>query len=941
MSSAASPSHSHAASSSSPIARLSPSQCTYPHFRAAHLLHNTPCLFPAPFVQHWALFRRWFRATGELDWDALEASYGALEVECVECEREGADEEQEGQVRTFRELVALWRAGKGRRKYLKDWHLPLLVHRAAREGKGKGKERVEDELYRVPLPWVDDWMNEWEGSDDARGDDFRFVYAGGGDTFTPLHRDVYCSYSISTNLSGCKTWYLFPPQCTPFLRPLIAEAERRGRGVDCSSWSEGEQEIWKQRGMTVVEQATGETIFIPSGYYHSVHNRTHPTLSLNHNWCNAHNLPQIYYSLADEVARCREAIADVKELLVEAARRRGDGDGDEGWRSEWESAVEELVERSEGWSWTTFWRMTLYSLQALELPASVLIARFENSRWPLIPPEARPPTAFVLDQVRPLVKDFRARSEAEWRWLPGLEGFIKGVEKEVERLEGICIYDLRSRYLFMAVDSDIKLNTFAYEPVDAAEDPPTDNLDNGQTHAEDTAGLDDEELAWQRPAKRRRAWGLTIAAFVAGAVAGAALLSVGHWMLGGSEPVKSDTPEFTFLDETTTTTSAPSSSAHPPFDFLAVAPTRIHYRNEDSLNHREPLLPPACPIPVLYTTDESSADLVVFNSDSHSGLSEEELADRRITRPWQKTVVWGVESAPNRQVLETHLNKLRDGRRNETYDYEMCYRLNSTVPATYSYSYFNYANPPVPRSEKRSDKIAAAFITNCHPKNARTRILEELISLLPGKIDSFGACVNNANADDTLREMGHFDDVGQHNKWNTKITVINYYKFTVAFENSNDLDYTTEKYFQALERGSVPLVFGSPSFASRFLPAPNAAIDVSSYLPSNYTSLSTTASEEPEDLSSDAREGLKRLAERLEFLASDEGRDEYDAMLEWKRDGRWLSDEGDGDGENPLGKIVRMATSEWGQDCKLAGVYRGEEWARSGWVEPPSESERL
>ncbi|CEQ39780.1 SPOSA6832_01360, partial [Sporobolomyces salmonicolor] len=464
--------------STSPIARLSPSQCTYLHFRSSHLLPNTPCLFPAHFVQHWAVFRRWFRAAGELDWDGLDAMYGALEVECVECERDGAEEEQarEGQVRTFRDLVALWRVGKGRRTYLKDWHLPLLVHRAAGEvssegdgngngnGKGKGKERVQEELYQVPLPWMDDWMNEWEGSDDVKGDDFRFVvsrpvyscsrgcgrresvdllhsvqYAGGGDTFTPLHRDVYCSYSISTNLSGCKTWYLFPPQCTPLLRPLIAEAERRGQGVDCSSWSEAEQEMWRSRGMSVVEQGAGETIFMcdpPSGYYHSVHNRTHPTLSLNHNWCNAHNLPQIYYSLAEEVARCREAIADVKELLVEAARRRGDGDGEEGWRSEWEVAVEGLVSRSEGWSWTTFWSMTLHSIQALELPTSVLEARFENSRWPLIPPEARPPSAFVLDQVRPLVKDFRAREEAEWCWLPGLQEVLEGVEKEVERLEG-------------------------------------------------------------------------------------------------------------------------------------------------------------------------------------------------------------------------------------------------------------------------------------------------------------------------------------------------------------------------------------------------------------------------------------------------------------------------------------------------------------------------
>jgi hypothetical protein len=53
----------------------------------------------------------------------------------------------------------------------------------------------------------------------------------------------------------------------------------------------------------------------------------------------------MYSSLCDEVARAREAIADVKELL----ERRKDELGEEGVRSEWEVEVDGLVERSEGW----------------------------------------------------------------------------------------------------------------------------------------------------------------------------------------------------------------------------------------------------------------------------------------------------------------------------------------------------------------------------------------------------------------------------------------------------------------------------------------------------------------------------------------------------------------------------------------------------------------
>lgn len=69
-------------------------------------------------------------------------------------------------------------------------------------------------------------------------------------------------------------------------------------------------------------------------------NLSHPTLSLNHNWCNSHNLPSIYRSMVDEVKRCRAAIDDVRELLM---GREGE------WRGEWEECVSELVRQSAGW----------------------------------------------------------------------------------------------------------------------------------------------------------------------------------------------------------------------------------------------------------------------------------------------------------------------------------------------------------------------------------------------------------------------------------------------------------------------------------------------------------------------------------------------------------------------------------------------------------------
>lgn len=303
------------------IARLSTAECSYAYFRAAHLLPNTPCLFPASYTQHWPIRQRiQVEGTVELDYDDLERRFGDLPVQCVSCGDAGTSQQLVKVVENFRDLLRLWRRGEGRSGYLKDWHLPLAVHRQgegmaaspgvgveegasrASERKRKGKERVREELYEVPAAWLDDWMNEYEGSE--REDDFRFVvrragacsvtlsvdsdhiplqYAGGGETFTPLHRDVCacqslehiiplpalltrrhedCSYSISTQLFGRKRWYLFPPSCTADLRPLSQRAEREEKSVNCDEWEQGVRDEFRARGMRVVEQEVGESIFM-------------------------------------------------------------------------------------------------------------------------------------------------------------------------------------------------------------------------------------------------------------------------------------------------------------------------------------------------------------------------------------------------------------------------------------------------------------------------------------------------------------------------------------------------------------------------------------------------------------------------------------------------------------------------------------------------------
>lgn len=95
----------------------------------------------------------------------------------------------------------------------------------------------------------DDWLNppfdegarshahSPETIDNTLGD-FRFCYLGPRGTFTPLHRDVYASYSWSANVVGRKLWWFFPPDQLERVKDSrgelvfdVREMEEEGGGI--------------------------------------------------------------------------------------------------------------------------------------------------------------------------------------------------------------------------------------------------------------------------------------------------------------------------------------------------------------------------------------------------------------------------------------------------------------------------------------------------------------------------------------------------------------------------------------------------------------------------------------------------------------------------------------------------------------------------------------
>lgn len=174
--------------------------------------------------------------------------------------------------------------------YLKDWHFV---------------ENFPDyESYKTPIYFESDWLNDfWEYRRDKK-DDYKFVYMGPKNSWTPLHTDVYGSFSWSANIVGKKKWFLISPETQLSLNYKINPLNLN----DLSN-----QELMNLNVSQVIQNA-GETIFIPSGWVHQVIN-LEDTISINHNWFNATNLHLIWQNLLAALSEVENELHDIKSLL--------------------------------------------------------------------------------------------------------------------------------------------------------------------------------------------------------------------------------------------------------------------------------------------------------------------------------------------------------------------------------------------------------------------------------------------------------------------------------------------------------------------------------------------------------------------------------------------------------------------------------------------------
>jgi hypothetical protein len=130
----------------------------------------------------------------------------------------------------------------------------------------------------------------------------------------------------------------------------------------------------------------------------------------------------------------------------------------------------------------------------------------------------------------------------------------------------------------------------------------------------------------------------------------------------------------------------------------------------------------------------------------------------------------------------------------------------------------NYTNPTRlsevlrPAPPKDAEHLVCALISNGHSRSNREARVMALETHIP--VHHYGR----------WRSTHRREDLGR----GTKLDVLGRYRFTLAYENCIDRDYVTEKWFDCLLAGCVPVYLGAPNIAD-FAPGPGSYVDASAF----------------------------------------------------------------------------------------------------------------
>lgn len=174
----------------------------------------------------------------------------------------------------------------------------------------------------------------------------------------------------------------------------------------------------------------------------------------------------------------------------------------------------------------------------------------------------------------------------------------------------------------------------------------------------------------------------------------------------------------------------------------------------------------------------------------------------------QMWIAWSKESAVNYPVLNSPAFLSR-------FDLVMTHARTADIWCPYYPSWaiwMEALKQPLPAKTERAPIVM--FQSAPHNRSHRIEYAQELMSKID--VDSYGRILKNRSLPET--------DQGR----TTKLATMARYKFCLALENALEPDYVTEKFFDPLLVGTVPVYRGAPN-VSGFAPGKDAFINAADF----------------------------------------------------------------------------------------------------------------
>jgi hypothetical protein len=210
-------------------------------------------------------------------------------------------------------------------------------------------------------------------------------------------------------------------------------------------------------------------------------------------------------------------------------------------------------------------------------------------------------------------------------------------------------------------------------------------------------------------------------------------------------------------------------------------------------------------------------------------------------RRGQLWVAWSKE-------CELHFPRFVEPRFMRWFDLKISYQRDADIPHTYIAEYL-WAKSVTGEvlHDKRKTPLVASFISSGFDASGREKYVHELARHIA--IDAYGRFMRNQH-------------LGGDNGRPFKLATISRYKFTLAFENACRRDYVTEKFFEPLAAGSVPVYWG--------------AANIEDYAPGDHCYINAA------DFA-----GPAQLASFIDSVGNDDGA--YQAYFKWRHEPRRAS----------------------------------------------------